>query len=119
MTARDLALHRGLVPSGNDAVDARACRLLWRAVLAEMGLVALGKAGNRGKSFVTPAEQSEAQSWFGSRNFYTVCALAGFDGAYILRKYRARLGVEDDLRGAVRRGRGRTRKVAAKPEGEP
>lgn len=112
MTARDLALHRGLVPSGNDAVDAKACRMLWRAALAEIGLVALGKAGNRGKAFVTPAEQQAAQAWFGTRDFYTVCALAGFDGAYILRKYRERLGLTAELRGPVRRGRGRVRKSA-------
>lgn len=32
--------------------------------------------------------QSQAQTWFGSRDFFTVCELAGLDGKFILDAYR-------------------------------
>lgn len=107
MTAHQIIVHRGSVPSGSGSVDAVACQKLWRAVLAEQGLMALG-AWVPGDQFTSTAERQSARDWFGSRSFYTVCALAGFDGEYILRKYRARVATPDALRGPLRRGRGKT-----------
>lgn len=68
----------------DDPVDAQACRALWCAVLAAMWDLAT-RPGYRD----SPAEVEGAQAWFGSRDFYTVCSLAGIDGGAALARYRA------------------------------
>ncbi len=60
-------------------VCAKACTRLWAEVLLEqIGLVK--KPNVADKRF----EISSARSWFGSRDFFTVCALAGIDGERVL-----------------------------------
>ncbi len=59
-----------------------ACRELWCAVIMQAWKDALSgsrTSGKREKLFVT-----QARRWFGSADFYHVCALAGVDGEKML-----------------------------------
>lgn len=61
------------------SIDVVACRALWCAVLEEQVNLAIL---NRNTDNL--AEVAAARRWFGSRDFYMVCALAGLDGAWVL-----------------------------------
>ncbi len=61
-------------------VNAEACRRLWCEVLLEQYRCAIGRASPP----ISSNEQRTAFDWFGSRSFWTVCALAGVDGEAIL-----------------------------------
>ncbi|MBC7154576.1 MAG: hypothetical protein H5U19_08195 [Rhodobacteraceae bacterium] len=72
-------------------IDPRACRDLWCAVLMEQIELALSPKRADRKS-----EISAARGWLGSRDFFTICALANVDGAFVLwgvRRQLAHLGV--------------------------
>ena len=65
-------------------IQPESCRALWCAVISEhWGLATAPRAGDR------PHEIHAARRWFGSRDFFAVCALAGVDGAWVLEGYRA------------------------------
>lgn len=71
-------------------MDEVAARELWCAVLMEMYRCAMRKRRSD-YSF----QINEARRWFGTRDFYEVCRLAGVDGDYILdgvRRAAARVG---------------------------
>lgn len=59
----------------------RDCVHLWVSVLAEQWRCAF-------KPGVKYGWQQDALKWFGSRDFYTVCALAGFDGAAVYERFQ-------------------------------
>ena len=67
------------------------CRALWCAVLKEQLVLAVST-----RTIDHACEIDSARRWFGSRDFFMVCALAGLDGALVLcgvrRKFR-RVGV--------------------------
>ena len=68
-----------------------ACRALWCAVISELWMVATApRAADR------PHEIRAARRWFGSRDFYAVCALAGVDGAWVLQGFRSAAGQEGE-----------------------
>lgn len=76
------------------AEQARACRALWASVLMTAMRDALApdsklqtSKGNHGGA--SKLDRAQAQSWIGSRGFYTVCELAGLDPDYILAAHRA------------------------------
>jgi len=67
-------------------VQAERCRKLWCHVILDAFLLATStRKGDRGY------EQDYARSWFGSPTFYKICAMAGFDGEYILRGYHKKM----------------------------
>ncbi|MCG7520865.1 hypothetical protein [Ruegeria sp. Ofav3-42] len=72
--------------------EAEACRRLWCYVLVQA--VKLATEVREGDH---PAERRHARAWFGTRDFYKVCALAGFDGDYILRGFRAKLAAMGEV----------------------
>jgi len=62
-----------------------ACRELWCAVIMQAWKDALSsppRNARREKLFVV-----QARNWFGSADFYHVCALAGIDGDQMLSGY--------------------------------
>lgn len=62
-----------------------ACRRLWCAVIAEqLSLVVSPAAADKA------VDIDRARRWFGSRDFFTVCALAGLDGEAVLHGVRRR-----------------------------
>lgn len=65
------------------SVEPRACRALWCAVISDQIQLVLAPCYRD-----LPSEVSSARSWFGSRDFFTVCALAGLDGAFVLSGVR-------------------------------
>jgi len=67
-------------------VDPTACRALWCSVVREFY-----KVGVRPSKSDNYGEVSTARNWFGTRDFYTVCALAGVDAAGVLEKVHAAL----------------------------
>lgn len=70
-------------------IDPRACRALWCAVVEEQFQLAVSpKMADR------PAEISAARRWFGTRDFFMACALAGVDGAWVLWGVRHRLALQ-------------------------
>lgn len=71
-------------PVGAD--ETAGMRALWCAVLHQ----ALENAVGRGRvASRNPAHLArQARAWIGSEDFHAVCALAGVDGGYILRKLR-------------------------------
>ncbi|MDB6177921.1 hypothetical protein PAF17_10455 [Paracoccus sp. Z330] len=66
------------------AVD--ACRSLWCAVLVGAWREAFSTSPK-----ATRKDLAAARRWFGSGDFHTVCALAGFDGDHILGGFEAAL----------------------------
>lgn len=57
----------------------RACRALWCAVIEEQLRLALSpRMADR------PHQIDSARRWFGSRDFFMACALAGLDGDWVL-----------------------------------
>lgn len=67
-------------------VDHVGCRRLWAAaVLAQWDLVFKPKRSDR------PHDRDAARSWFGSRDFFAACDLAGIDGHGVLRRFRSEL----------------------------
>lgn len=68
--------------AGAGGVEARACRALWCAVIQEQLRLALLR---RPSALDRAYEIRAARGWFGSRDFYQVCALAGLDGGWVLR----------------------------------
>lgn len=65
-------------------VDPVACRALWIAVLAEALRQALAPGRGDDKLAV-----QQAQNWFGTQDFWQVCALGGVDGAAVHAAYEA------------------------------
>ena len=66
-------------------------RLLWQTVLIN-GLI--DTTGRR--ISIEPCHADQARAWIGTRDFHTVCALAGMDGHFVLDSYRSgRLNPED------------------------
>lgn len=69
-------------------IDPRACRAVWCAVIdAQFSLAVDPKLADR------PHEVASARRWFGSRDFFMVCALAGLDGNWVLRGVRRQLKI--------------------------
>lgn len=72
-------------------IDPRACRALWCAVVEEQLRLAVSpRVADR------PYEVDSARRWFGTRDFFMACALAGVDGEWVLwgvRKHPALRGV--------------------------
>ena len=74
---------------GSDENHVAAMRRLWVACLARnwdwsfdaKGYVAPSRVDRR-------ALIKECRVWFGSRDFYTVCALAGLEGSAVLERWR-------------------------------
>ncbi|RVV99717.1 hypothetical protein EKE94_03290 [Mesobaculum littorinae] len=64
---------------------ARPYLKLWRSALAELIATAEG-AG----ALASDLETYHAQAWIGTRDFHTVCALAGLDGEEVLTSLRRR-----------------------------
>jgi len=77
-----LPLHRPPM----DHIDPKACKSLWAAVLAQQEVLAL-----RPTRSMRDREVYHARQWFGSRDFFTVCDLAGLDGAAMLDRFRAEM----------------------------
>lgn len=72
-------------PWGHDANATRACRALWGAVLRTCLLDVL-----RGAPACDDSARVETRDgWIGSRDFFTVCALAGVDGTAVIRALEA------------------------------
>jgi len=67
----------------------RACQRLWCAVIDEQFRLAVSPV-----RIDRPFEVSAARSWFGTRDFFMACALAGLDGAWVLRGVRHRLELQ-------------------------
>jgi len=64
-------------------IDAYACQALWCAVIeAQYDLALTPKWRDK------RADILRARSWFGSRDFFMVCALAGLDGDWLLSGIR-------------------------------
>ena len=55
------------------------CRALWCAVIKEQLVLAVSP-----RTIDHAYEIDSARRWFGSRDFFMVCALAGLDGALVL-----------------------------------
>ena len=55
------------------------CRALWCAVIEEQMVLALSPG-----AIDHAREIDSARRWFGSRDFFMACALAGLDGALVL-----------------------------------
>lgn len=65
--------------NGTDSGQAAACRALWGAALFACIRSALGAIGaNDAKN-----TRTVSLSWFETKDFHTMCALAGFDGVAI------------------------------------
>lgn len=81
---------RALEPMPGDVaeVNAQACRALWCSVIREILDQALL---TRATWTVTHHDIDRSRAWFGSRDFYVCCALAGLDGDYILDGVRRRI----------------------------
>lgn len=78
-------------------LDLASCRRIWCAVLlGEWRAVFIeerprgGVAPWKGRGGGRNPRDMTALRWFGSRDFHMVCALAGFDGAAVLDRFRAR-----------------------------
>lgn len=69
-------------------IQPRACRALWCAVIEDQFRLAVSPCRSDHKSQVC-----SAQNWFGSRDFFMVCALAGVDGAFVLFGVRRHLAM--------------------------
>lgn len=67
-------------------VRAQDCRALWQSVLAEQWRAAFQPYDSR----VGQLLREQAASWFGSRDFHLVCALAGFDGPAVYERFRVK-----------------------------
>lgn len=83
MTAFAMPARRG----GKDFALIAACQRLWRSVLAEQ----LRLCSSTNTSELLAAHH--ARLWLGSAEFHEVCSLAGFDGRWVLRCMRGRVGV--------------------------
>ena len=59
------------------------CRALWCAVIEEQLALAVSPY-----NIDHACEIDSARRWFGSRDFFMVCALAGLDGALVLSGVR-------------------------------
>lgn len=70
-------------------IDPRACRALWCAVVSEQFRLAVSP-----NTVDRPVEISAARRWFGTRDFFMVCALAGVDGAWVLWGVRHHLALQ-------------------------
>ncbi|WP_339855878.1 hypothetical protein [Roseovarius nubinhibens] len=70
----------------DDEIDPRSCRALWCAVLQELFRLAVAP---RASDHAT--ETATARRWFGSKDFFMVCSLAGVDGAWVLWGVRRHL----------------------------
>ena len=86
-----------LPPIMPDDLDLKSCRRIWCAVLlGEWRAVFIeerprgGVAPWKGRGGGRNPRDMTALRWFGSRDFHMVCALAGFDGAAVLARFRAR-----------------------------
>lgn len=81
-----------LLPIDDSDVDRVGCMNLWRSVLLEQARLALTVGAFAGcHGYSNPAERRIARAWFGTREFHTVCALAGFDGDAVLDGYNRQL----------------------------
>lgn len=56
-----------------------ACRALWLALIEEQRRLAFDA-----RVADHPMEIHRAREWFGSRDYHTICALAGLDGDWIM-----------------------------------
>ncbi len=83
----------GVEVDGRDAdAGVLGYRRLWAAVLAEN--VRLAIRPRRWPSSTLGREKldrRQSAEWIGSRDFHAVCALAGFDGEYVMRLISVRL----------------------------
>lgn len=88
-----------LPPMKLDEIDARACQSLWAWVLlAHWRDVFPGDSERPLYRSVGSNANSRARevalAWFGTKDFFHVAAMAGFDGTAIMDRLRARLGSE-------------------------
>ena len=60
----------------DEAICPCDCRALWCAVIEEQLVLAVST-----RTIDHAYEIDSARQWFGSRDFFMVCALAGLDGA--------------------------------------
>ena len=89
--------------------DGEPERVLWAAVIAQAANDAMPKLT---PTFVRKGDAGldckRARAWTGTSDFHLVCALAGLEGTWVLRKLRAGLSRYDAelarLRAEVRRG---------------
>jgi hypothetical protein len=63
-----------------DSGQIAACRELWAAALTACIKTALGIDGEYTRRYGQDDARLRSTSWFRSRDFYTMCALAGIDG---------------------------------------
>lgn len=83
-----------LLPINHRNADPVACSALWKAVLLEQLRLALtvgAYGGDGGVGYSNPIEQARARDWFGSKDFYMTCALAGLEGDAVLQGYQRQL----------------------------
>ena len=76
-----------LMADAGGEIDPRACRTLWAAVLMnEWACVFTPRAVMDDQH-----DRARAQKWFGGKDFQMVCALAGADSDFIMRRFREAL----------------------------
>ncbi|WP_322889325.1 MULTISPECIES: hypothetical protein [unclassified Yoonia] len=63
-----------------DSGQIAACRALWAAALTACIKTALGIDGEYTRRYGQNDARLRSTAWFRSRDFYTMCALAGLDG---------------------------------------
>ena len=74
----------GVAPLYDDSdVDAVACRALWCALIWDQWKIAMSPDDQ----FLKATEVCNARRWFGSKDFYIVCALAGIDAEYVMDRF--------------------------------
>lgn len=78
-----------------------SCRALWCAVLASAWVEALYPS-SRARS----VEIQQSRNWFGSSDFFQVCALAGVEPSQVMMRFTAAIALRDQ---PTRRVRGRVR----------
>jgi len=89
--AADLPPLPPIVP---DQLDIRACRELWAEVLLGLwrDVFPEDRVATRHPTYEGARRAQIAAQWFGSKDFFMVCALAGFDGSAVMDRFRARMG---------------------------
>ena len=90
-----------MVDHGYQHLAAVSCRALWCAVLANAWIEALYPSTRS-----RPVEVQQSRNWFGSPDFFQVCALAGVEPSRVLMKFSAAIALHDQ---PTRRVRGRVR----------
>lgn len=77
MAASSPALHCEEIDRGRRAIEAKAMRSMWGAVILQAIQDLM-----RTSSGSDPIDRRRARAWIGSRDFHLVCDCAGIDGHY-------------------------------------